>query len=98
MGSNSNNLGKVLERLETLAQQFRLHKPRTLADDTNSIQHTLGSSLTKRAAVLICLFQDPHGDHLRVILTKRASTLSSHSGNPWLMLVVLNLCWVLFYD
>uniref|UniRef100_A0A2N9I3K6 Nudix hydrolase domain-containing protein n=1 Tax=Fagus sylvatica TaxID=28930 RepID=A0A2N9I3K6_FAGSY len=80
MGSNSNNLGKVLERLETLAQQFRLHKPRTLADDTNSIQHTLGSSLTKRAAVLICLFQDPHGDHLRVILTKRASTLSSHSG------------------
>ncbi|KAM6557660.1 hypothetical protein CsatB_004679 [Cannabis sativa] len=33
----------------------------------------------KRAAVLICLFQGDAGD-LRVILTKRSSTLSTHSG------------------
>ncbi|KAF3959183.1 hypothetical protein ACB098_05G098200 [Castanea mollissima] len=77
--SNSNSLGKVLERLETLAQQYRLHKPSPLPvpDGTNSTQRTLGSN--KRAAVLVCLFQDPYGD-LRVILTKRASTLSTHSG------------------
>lgn len=33
----------------------------------------------KRAAVLICLFEGNDGD-LRVILTKRSSTLSTHSG------------------
>ena len=77
--SNSNSLGKVLERLESLAQQFRLHKPSPIPvpDGTNSTQQTLGSN--KRAAVLVCLFQDPYGD-LRVILTKRASNLSTHSG------------------
>ncbi|XP_059669928.1 nudix hydrolase 11-like [Cornus florida] len=34
---------------------------------------------SKRAAVLICLFEDNQGD-LRVLLTKRSSTLSTHSG------------------
>lgn len=33
----------------------------------------------KTASVLICLFEDSKGD-LRVILTKRSSNLSSHSG------------------
>lgn len=33
----------------------------------------------KKAAVLICLFEDDAGD-LRVILTKRSSKLSTHSG------------------
>jgi hypothetical protein len=33
----------------------------------------------KRAAVLLCLFKGSAGE-LRVILTKRAGTLSSHSG------------------
>ncbi|KAG0462532.1 hypothetical protein HPP92_021008 [Vanilla planifolia] len=33
----------------------------------------------KRAAVLICLFEDGNGD-LRVLLTKRSSSLSTHSG------------------
>ncbi|KAA0061173.1 nudix hydrolase 11 [Cucumis melo var. makuwa] len=37
------------------------------------------AQLTNRAAVLICLFLTDIGE-LRVILTKRASTLSSHSG------------------
>jgi len=31
------------------------------------------------AAVLVCIFEDSRGDH-RVILTKRASSLNSHSG------------------
>ncbi|XP_059435860.1 nudix hydrolase 15, mitochondrial-like [Corylus avellana] len=75
----SNNLVGVLERLEALAQQFGLGRPRPSADGATSMQQTLGSNKTKRAAVLICLFQGPNGD-LRVILTKRASTLSSHSG------------------
>ncbi|XP_020577321.1 nudix hydrolase 15, mitochondrial-like [Phalaenopsis equestris] len=37
------------------------------------------TSQNQRAAVLICLFEGDHGD-LRVILTKRSSNLSSHSG------------------
>ncbi|GAA0141807.1 phosphatase [Lithospermum erythrorhizon] len=36
-------------------------------------------STSGRAAVLVCLFEDQHGD-IRVILTKRSSNLSSHSG------------------
>lgn len=38
-----------------------------------------GSPMSKRAAVLLCLFQGDEGE-LRVILTKRAGSLSSHSG------------------
>ena len=34
---------------------------------------------TKKAAVLICLFEGDNGE-LRVILTKRSSNLSTHSG------------------
>jgi hypothetical protein len=37
------------------------------------------SPKSKRAAVLLCLFQGAGGE-LRVILTKRAGSLSSHSG------------------
>ncbi|KAG0582715.1 hypothetical protein KC19_3G079700 [Ceratodon purpureus] len=37
------------------------------------------SPTSKRAAVLLCLFQGAEGE-LRVILTKRAGSLSSHSG------------------
>ncbi|KAE8714988.1 Nudix hydrolase 22 [Hibiscus syriacus] len=39
---------------------------------------------SKRAAVLICLFEGDAGD-LRVILTKRSSRLSSHSGGVSLL-------------
>lgn len=54
-----------------------------------------------RASVLVCLFEDQKG-HLRVILTKRASTLSTHSGN-YLIAQFLFLFWLLnsvspFYD
>lgn len=47
----------------------------------------------KRASVLVCLFEGDLGD-LRVILTKRSSNLSSHSGSfrlqlksPFLILI-----------
>lgn len=43
-----------------------------IAKDTESFR-------PKRAAVLICLFEGDGGD-LRVILTKRSSRLSTHSG------------------
>ena len=44
----------------------------------------------KRAAVLICLFEGDGGD-LRVVLTKRSSRLSTHSG--WgKCKYILNLC------
>lgn len=46
----------------------------------------------KRAAVLICLFEDGDGiGDLRVILTKRSSQLSSHSGQS----VILFSLWIL---
>lgn len=41
----------------------------------------------KRAAVLICLFEGDDGE-LRVILTKRSSGLSIHSGSSLSMVVV----------
>lgn len=42
---------------------------------------------SKRAAVLVCLFEGDAGD-LRVILTKRSSRLSTHSGQwNWIRLL-----------
>lgn len=55
-------------RLESMARLFRRHKPPRLAAD-----------IRKRAAVLVCLFEDENDD-LRVILTKRTSTRSTYSG------------------
>ncbi|KAF4388863.1 hypothetical protein F8388_019042 [Cannabis sativa] len=56
------------ERLQTLANHFRPSKPPQL------------TNFPKRAAVLVCIFQGDGGD-LRVILTKRSSNLSTHSGD-----------------
>lgn len=74
-----------------LAQQLRLYKP--LLDDTQTIHpphnSTVQQSVDKesercsrpnRAAVLICIFQGEQEGDLRVILTKRSSTLASHPG------------------
>ncbi|KAK4345049.1 hypothetical protein RND71_035225 [Anisodus tanguticus] len=47
--------------------------------ESNSELGTDNNSRRARAAVLVCLFEDQQGN-LRVILTKRASTLSTHSG------------------
>ena len=51
-----------------------------------------------RAAVLICIFEGKDGD-LRVILTKRSSTLSSHSGNQYKdVILLLNRFFLLFIN
>ncbi|KAJ6851868.1 nudix hydrolase 15, mitochondrial-like isoform X2 [Iris pallida] len=63
--ASSSGLNKLIDRL-------RLHKPEATASNA-------ASSVLKRAAVLVCLFEDDDRQ-LRVILTKRSSTLSTHSG------------------
>lgn len=90
--NNSSNGGS---RLATLAEQLRLYKPPATDDhddDNDGVVSEVGilESATpvvvddsqkfrpKKAAVLICLFEGDKG--LRVILTKRSSTLSTHSG------------------
>ncbi|KAL8507075.1 hypothetical protein ACS0TY_017818 [Phlomoides rotata] len=81
------------ENLVKLAQRLRLDNQNhsygvsdgssNLEDSRiqNSAAELIPQEGTKpsRAAVLICLFEDENGD-LRVILTKRSSTMSSHSG------------------
>ncbi|OMO76309.1 hypothetical protein CCACVL1_15772 [Corchorus capsularis] len=89
MGSY-NNLGQGSDALETLAQRLRLYKPSVLhqipettatesVSDSREINSNGKSEKRKRAAVLVCIFRG-NNDDLRVILTKRSSTLSSHSG------------------
>ncbi|KAH0721492.1 hypothetical protein KY284_006522 [Solanum tuberosum] len=74
------------ESLVKLAERLRLYNP--ISTQSSKIQEFVPKNQelginpipkSNRAAVLVCLFEDPQG-HLRVILTKRASTLSSHSG------------------
>ncbi|KAJ0083040.1 hypothetical protein Patl1_10578 [Pistacia atlantica] len=85
---DSNNTGDGSGRLETLAQQLRVYEekpdeneiPRSEGETTSQDSNLNAVSSTKRAAVLICIFEGNDGD-LRVILTKRSSTLSSHSGD-----------------
>ncbi|XP_050368033.1 nudix hydrolase 15, mitochondrial-like [Argentina anserina] len=77
------------QRLLPLTQQLRLYKPPPSSwDDDSEVGLTESETpiakdpetfRPKRAAVLICLFQGDGGD-LRVLLTKRSSALSSHSG------------------
>ncbi|KAH6829134.1 nudix hydrolase-like protein 15 [Perilla frutescens var. hirtella] len=62
--------------LEKIAQRLRLNQSNQGSDI--KIEDST-SDETNRAAVLICLFEGKDGD-LRVILTKRSSTMSSHSG------------------
>ncbi|KAK7246395.1 hypothetical protein RIF29_41263 [Crotalaria pallida] len=65
--SNRDHEIRGSQRLQTLLHHFPSSNPNT-------------SKPTKRAAVLICLFHSPEDGSLRVILTQRASSLSSHSG------------------
>ncbi|XP_023001749.1 nudix hydrolase 11-like [Cucurbita maxima] len=67
----------VLQRLQALAEHFRTGN--SSQSPTLPPPDPAATQLTNRAAVLICLFLSDIGE-LRVILTKRASTLSSHSG------------------
>ncbi|EYU28051.1 hypothetical protein ABFS82_13G099700 [Erythranthe guttata] len=82
------NRSERSETLVELAQRLRLYKSNHTSDvsDKDSDTQNSGGGLfpqgvgSDRAAVLICLFEGQSGD-LRVILTKRSSTMSSHSGD-----------------
>ncbi|KAK1414280.1 hypothetical protein QVD17_30024 [Tagetes erecta] len=74
----------MASRLAVLAEQLRLYKapapvpvPEEVEDDETISEVGFRP---KKAAVLICLFQQNNDDRFRVILTKRSSTLSTHSG------------------
>lgn len=53
------------------------------AESVTPVAHQQDRFRPKRAAVLICLFEGDAGEY-RVILTKRSSKLSTHSGS-WLL-------------
>ncbi|KAK4787947.1 hypothetical protein SAY86_019266 [Trapa natans] len=64
---------QIEEASGDVVSQVRIPESRTpISKDINRFR-------PKRAAVLICLFEGDAGD-LRVILTKRSSTLSTHPG------------------
>ena len=69
--------------LGALIARLRLHQPPPYpyAGDPSTAATANAGELFKprRAAVLICLFRGSAGE-LRVILTKRSSSLSTHSG------------------
>ncbi|KAJ7968670.1 nudix hydrolase 15, mitochondrial-like [Quillaja saponaria] len=69
---DSDRLGS--QKLEDLAQYLRSS---VRPSDIDLIQYNIKP--IKRAAVLVCLFEGDNED-LRVILTKRASSLSTHPG------------------
>ncbi|KAH6775226.1 nudix hydrolase-like protein 15 [Perilla frutescens var. hirtella] len=79
----SENLVKLTQRLRHESRNHNVDASDNIKD--SRIQQSAAESIPRegvkssRAAVLICLFEDEKGD-LRVILTKRSSTLSSHSG------------------
>ncbi|KAL0328885.1 UNVERIFIED_CONTAM: Nudix hydrolase 15, mitochondrial [Sesamum calycinum] len=89
---NSYSFGRS-ETLVKFAQRLRLadqHNNFDVLDDSSKVKDSriqdsdaelipLVGLKPSRAAVLICLFEDERG-HLRVILTKRSSAMSSHSG------------------
>lgn len=84
MGSNGL---AASERLTKLAQRLRLYQSpieslnnQKLITNSQLESNGIEKSKPKRAAVLICLFEGENGD-FRVILTKRSSKLSTHSGD-----------------
>ncbi|KAK4485286.1 hypothetical protein RD792_007919 [Penstemon davidsonii] len=73
------------ENLIKLAQRLRLYEPNQSStfpvDSAGELGPQEGDATSpNRAAVLICLFEGENEGDLRVILTKRSSTMSSHSG------------------
>lgn len=73
-------LADGLPILSDLAQRLRICQPDSSGSaNAGSCGNPPRSETDKRAAVLICIFQGDNGD-LRVILTQRSSTLSSHPG------------------
>ncbi|KAJ0946603.1 putative NUDIX hydrolase domain-containing protein [Helianthus annuus] len=70
------------ERLAGLAQQLRIYKVPVAADDDDddAVGQPSEGFRPKKAVVLICLFEQNNNEGIRVILTKRSSRLSTHSG------------------
>jgi len=71
---SSSNEVRGSQRLQTL-----LHHLKSPSNNSISTKETSNYKQNKRAAVLICLFEGQDG-HFRVILTQRASSLSTHAG------------------
>ncbi|KAJ4846861.1 hypothetical protein Tsubulata_011859 [Turnera subulata] len=67
------------QKLISLAQRLRLYKPQSANNAIKRLYAVSPDARKKRAAVLVCIFEGNNGD-LRVILTRRSSTLSSHAG------------------
>ncbi|KAG5247035.1 nudix hydrolase [Salix suchowensis] len=74
------NMGEKSQKLISLSRRLSLYEPPPHLNNPARRQHGIPKSAKpKRAAVLICIFEGTDGE-LRVILTKRSSQLSSHSG------------------
>ncbi|KAM1108210.1 hypothetical protein ACFX2I_004908 [Malus domestica] len=71
-------MSSVEVRLQTLAQSFRLEQ--SVKSPPPPTGSATSASTSKRAAILVCLFKGDDGE-LRVILTKRSSSLSSNPGD-----------------
>jgi hypothetical protein len=82
MAGNDSGAGA---EIGALIRRLRLHQAGPSPYDpvpagTTAVAATAGELFRpRRAAVLVCLFRGPAGE-LRVILTKRSSSLSTHSG------------------
>lgn len=68
---------RIEDRAEKVVAQVGFPESATSAAQ---VQTTAERFRPKRAAVLICLFEGDDGE-FRVILTKRSSQLSTHSGS-----------------
>ncbi|XP_045804240.1 nudix hydrolase 11-like [Trifolium pratense] len=77
MASSNNEVRGGSQRLQTLLHHFQPSS--NSISITNPLEQVSNSKPNKKAAVLICLFEGQDGN-LRVILTQRASSLSTHAG------------------
>ncbi|GMI72306.1 ARABIDOPSIS THALIANA NUDIX HYDROLASE HOMOLOG 15, nudix hydrolase homolog 15 [Hibiscus trionum] len=69
---------RVLQIPDSVSHETQCSDSKSNSNSIPESDHQHPQNL-RRAAVLVCIFQGNNGD-LRVILTKRSSTLSSHSG------------------
>jgi len=76
--------------MEALVRRLRLHRPAPSPyEPSAAVAPAPGAGelfRPRRAAVLVCLFRGAAGE-LRVILTKRSSSLSTHSGEQLALFV-----------
>ncbi|KAH9606569.1 hypothetical protein KSS87_009147 [Heliosperma pusillum] len=76
MQTNNTHSGTLT--LSEVARRLRLVNLSLVGNEDDITNST--SETTRRAAVLVCIFQG-HGGDLRVILTQRSSMLSTHPGD-----------------